>query len=68
MLNKKGGADPDKHKGVWTDVSVAEIKAYYGILVLMDIMNFERDELYWSCKDILAPGFKSRTHIYWEQI
>lgn len=44
----KRGADPDKHKGEWTDVILDEIKAYYGILLLMDIMNFERDELYWS--------------------
>lgn len=36
----KRGADLDKHKGEWTDVILDEIKAYYGILLLMDIMNF----------------------------
>lgn len=35
-------------KGVWSDVSVAEIKALYGLLILMDIMKFDREELYWS--------------------
>lgn len=35
-------------KGVWSDVSVAEIKAFYGLLILMDIMKFDREELYWS--------------------
>ena len=36
------------HKGMWTDVSLPEIKAYYGLLILMDTMKFERDEMYWS--------------------
>jgi len=35
-------------KGVWTDVTVDEIKAYFGILIIMDTMKFDRDELYWS--------------------
>jgi hypothetical protein len=35
-------------KGVWTDVTVDEIKAYFGILIIMDTMTFDRDELYWS--------------------
>ena len=36
------------HKGMWTDVTLPEIKAYYGLLILMDTMKFERDEMYWS--------------------
>ena len=44
--NRKRGADPN-HKGKWTDVTVPEIKAFYGILILMDIMKFDREELYW---------------------
>ena len=36
------------HKGVWTEVTVPEIKAFYGLLILMDVMKFEREELYWS--------------------
>ena len=35
-------------KGVWTDVTVDEIKAYFGISIIMDTMKFDRDELYWS--------------------
>jgi hypothetical protein len=29
-------------------VTVPEIKAFYGLLILMDVMKFEREELYWS--------------------
>jgi len=35
------------HKGVWTDVTVPEIKAFYILLILMDVMKFEREELHW---------------------
>ena len=31
----------------WTDISLEELKAYHGILFMMDVMQFERDELYW---------------------
>ncbi|XP_061184352.1 piggyBac transposable element-derived protein 4-like [Saccostrea echinata] len=43
----KRTADPEYHNGSWTDVTVEEMKAYYGILLLMEVMTFERDELYW---------------------
>jgi hypothetical protein len=33
---------------MWKDVTVDEIKAYFGLLILMDTMKFDRDELYWS--------------------
>lgn len=29
-------------------MTVPELKAYYGILLLMEVMKFDRDELYWS--------------------
>jgi len=35
-------------KGAWTNVTAEEIMAFYGILILMDTMKFDRDELYWS--------------------
>ena len=35
-------------KGVWTNVTADEIKAYFGILIIMDTMKFDCDELYWS--------------------
>ena len=37
--------------GVWTDLTLEEIKAFYGILIIMDTMKFSRDELYWSESD-----------------
>ena len=30
------------------NVTVDEMKAYYGLLILMDIMRYDRDEMYWS--------------------
>ena len=47
----KRGANPDQHKGVWYDVTMQEMKAYYGMLLLMGVMKFDRDELYWSQSD-----------------
>ena len=44
----KRNANPAQHKGVWSDVTVPEMKAYYGLLLLMEVMKFDRDELYWS--------------------
>lgn len=56
--NRKCAAEPN-HKCVWTDVTLSEIKAYYGLTMLMDIMKFERDELYWTDnKDIWVIGSK----------
>jgi len=34
--------------GKWTDVTIDELKAYYGLLLLMDVMQYDRDEHYWS--------------------
>ena len=36
---------------MWTDLTLEEIKAFYGILIIMDTMKFARDELYWSESD-----------------
>lgn len=43
----KRAADPTQ-KGVWTNVTLPELKAYYGLLILMDIMKFQWDELCWN--------------------
>lgn len=43
-----GRAATAGHKGVWTDVTVPEIKAFYILLILMDVMKFVSEELYWS--------------------
>jgi len=45
---KKRLDDPNKHKGTWTDVTLEEMKAYYGLLILMGIMRYDRDEMYWT--------------------
>ena len=43
-VTRKRFADP-RHKGVWTDATVPEMKAFYGLVILMDIMKFEKEEL-----------------------
>jgi hypothetical protein len=41
----------------WTDVVLVEIKAYYGLLLLMEVMTMDRDELYWSTTGHLVIKF-----------
>ena len=38
-VTRKRDADP-RHKGVWNDVTVPEMKAFYGLVILMSIMQF----------------------------
>ncbi|XP_041364890.1 piggyBac transposable element-derived protein 3-like [Gigantopelta aegis] len=45
---RKRTTDPGNNRGVWYNVTVEEIKAYYGVLILMDVITCDRDELYWS--------------------
>ena len=52
----KGQSDPEKHKGVWSEVSLDELKAFYGLLIFMDIMKLDRDELYWAESGLLQRG------------
>jgi len=40
--------DPDNNKGQWSDVTVAEMKVFYGLLLMMDIYKCENDRLYWD--------------------
>lgn len=40
--------DPDNNKGQWTYVSSDEIKLYYGIVLMMEIIKCDRDETYFK--------------------
>ncbi|XP_046555943.1 piggyBac transposable element-derived protein 4-like [Haliotis rubra] len=45
--NNKRTRDPDNNKGEWHDVTVEEMKAFYGVLLYMDVVRLDRDEMYW---------------------
>ncbi len=45
---RKRDSDPDNNKGAWSDVTLDEFKAFYGLSLLMGCMTFDRDEMYWS--------------------
>ena len=45
---RKRATDPGNNKGVWYNVTTEEVKAYYGVLILMDVITCDSDELYWS--------------------
>lgn len=45
---KKKREDPDNNKGEWKNVTLKEIKAFYGIVIMMDIMRLDRDYMYWD--------------------
>ena len=41
----------------WKAVTVVELKAYYGLLFLMEVMKFDRLEMYWvTSSDHLLVG------------
>jgi len=64
---RKHDADP-RNKGVWTDVTVPEMKAFYGLVILMDIMKFEREELYWAYnQEICLVGSKFGEVMPWDR-
>lgn len=48
MPIKKRTEDANNNKGVWNDVTLEEIKVYYGVLIMMDIIKLDRDDLYWK--------------------
>lgn len=47
-VNKKIIEDVNNNKGMWNDVILEEIKVYYGVLIMMDIIKLDRDDLYWK--------------------
>ena len=50
--------EPDKNKGEWKPVTLAEIKAFYGLLIMKDILRLDRDAHYWH---VGAKHFLLRT-------
>lgn len=55
----------------WTPVTVPEMKAFIGILILMGILKLPRLELYWSTKNprISTPGISSiMSRVRFEQL
>lgn len=47
-VNKKIIEDVNNNIGMWNDVILEEIKVYYGVLIMMDIIKLDRDDLYWK--------------------
>lgn len=47
-VNKKIIEDVINNKGMWNYVILEEIKVYYGVLIMMDIIKLDRDDLYWK--------------------
>ena len=43
----KKRTEPQKNKGEWKKLTVEEIKAYYGLLIMKDILRLDRDAHYW---------------------
>ena len=46
--NKKRTEDANNNKGVWQDVTLEEIKLYYGVLIMIDIIKLDRDDHSWK--------------------
>ena len=44
---KKRREDPVNNKGEWQEVTIPEI-AFYGILIIMDIIRLDWDHMYWD--------------------
>ena len=40
-------SDPDNKKGDWKMLMVDELKAYYGLVIMKDIIKLDRDAHYW---------------------
>ena len=60
---RKRATDPGNNKGVWYNDTTEEIQAYYGILILMDIITCYRDELYWS-QSTEYPYIRTEIHVF----
>ena len=40
-------SDPDNNKGDWKMLTVDELKVYYGLVIMKDIIELDRDAHYW---------------------
>ena len=43
----KRTCEPEKNKGEWKPLTLDELKAYYGLLIMKDLMRLDRDAHYW---------------------
>ena len=48
---KKRTEQPEKNKGEWKELTLEEIKVFYGLLIMKDIIHLHRDAHYWSTSD-----------------
>ena len=50
-----------QHARKWNDVTVSDMKAFVGLLILMGILRLPRSEMYWSgdCEFLVTPGLSS---------
>ena len=45
---KKRREDPQHNRGEWQPMTMEELKALYGVTLMMDIIRIDRDALYWD--------------------
>ena len=48
---KKRTEQPEKNKGEWKALTLEEIKTFYGLLIMKDMIRLDRDAHYWSTSD-----------------
>ena len=48
---KKKLNDPDHNKGEWKDVTINELKTFYAMRMMMDVLKLDRDVHYWHQGD-----------------
>ena len=46
--NKFNRVEEQRDIRTWQDVTVAELKTYHGLLFLMEVMKFDKLEMYWA--------------------
>ena len=60
-----------QHARPWTDVSTEKMKAFIGLLILMEVLHLPCIEMYWQIDDDLmrTPGISSiMSRIHFQQI
>ena len=48
---KRRTEQPEKNKGEWKALTLEEIKIFYGLLIMKDMIRLYRDAHYWSTSD-----------------
>ena len=60
---RKRREDPENNKREWSPVTMEEIKGFYGVLIMMDIVELDRDASYWTPGGEGAEFFMLGTNI-----